>query len=49
MWRDDVQPSLPGLTRESIANSERAQRSNFPEFHNVYIESGSYETYKKTG
>ena len=24
-------------------------KANFPEFHNVYIEPGSYEIYKKTG
>ena len=24
-------------------------KANFPEYHNVYIEPGSYEIYKKTG
>ena len=37
--------------RRRAAHFERAQRqqANFPEFHKVYIEPGSYEIYKKTG
>ncbi|KRR24281.1 cytochrome P460 [Bradyrhizobium retamae] len=30
-------------------NALNAGKANFPEFHNVYIEPGSYEIYKKTG
>ena len=30
-------------------NALNGSKANFPEFHNVYIEPGSYEIYKKTG
>lgn len=30
-------------------NGLNGGKANFPEFHNVYIEPGSYEIYKKTG
>ena len=30
-------------------NALNGGKANFPEFHNVYIEPGSYEIYKKTG
>src|ERR1700743_757946 len=30
-------------------NALNGGQANFPEFHNVYIEPGSYEIYKKTG
>src|SRR5580658_8602223 len=30
-------------------NALNGGEANFPEFHNVYIEPGSYEIYKKTG
>jgi len=30
-------------------NAQNNGRANFPEFHNVYIEPGSYAIYKKTG
>jgi hypothetical protein len=30
-------------------NALNGGKANFPEFHNVYIESGSYEICKKTG
>src|ERR1700755_1431351 len=30
-------------------NALNSGKANFPEFHNVYIEPGSYEIYKKTG
>lgn len=33
------------LTPNALNNG----KANFPEFHNVYIEPGSYEIYKKTG
>ena len=29
-------------------NALNGGKANFPEFHNVYIEPGSYEIYKKT-
>jgi hypothetical protein len=37
--------------RRLTAHSKRAQRrqGQFPETHNVYIEPGSYEIYKKAG
>jgi hypothetical protein len=37
--------------RRRSAHSQRIERwhANFPEFHNVYIEPGSYDIYKKTG
>jgi len=31
------------------SNGLSGGKANFPEFHNVYIEPGSYEIYKKTG
>jgi hypothetical protein len=30
-------------------NALNGGKANFPEFHNVYIEPGSYDIYKKTG
>src|SRR5215813_607797 len=30
-------------------NALNGGKAGFPEFHNVYIEPGSYEIYKKTG
>jgi hypothetical protein len=30
-------------------NALNGGKANFPEYHNVYIEPGSYEIYKKTG
>jgi hypothetical protein len=30
-------------------NALNGGKANFPEFHNVYVEPGSYEIYKKTG
>jgi Cytochrome P460 len=33
------------LTPNALNNG----KANFPEFHNVYIEPGSYEIYRKTG
>ncbi|SDD99471.1 Cytochrome P460, partial [Cupriavidus sp. YR651] len=30
-------------------NALNGGKANFPEFHNVYIEPGSYAIYKKTG
>src|SRR5436190_15272795 len=30
-------------------NGLNGGQANFPEYHNVYIEPGSYEIYKKTG
>jgi hypothetical protein len=30
-------------------NALNGGKANFPEFHNVYIETGSYEIYQKTG
>lgn len=43
-WRHWVFVGSP-LTPNALNGGE----ANFPEFHNVYIEPGSYEIYKKTG
>ncbi len=43
-WRTWVFIGAP-LTPNALNNGE----ANFPEFHNVYIEPGSYAIYKKTG
>jgi len=43
-WRTWVYLGSP-LTPNALNNGE----ANFPEFHNVYIEPGSYAIYKKTG
>ncbi len=43
-WRTWVYVGSP-LTPDALNNG----KANFPEYHNVYIEPGSYELYKKTG
>src|SRR5215510_12388489 len=43
-WRTWVYVGSP-LTLDVLNNG----KANFPEYHNVYIEPGSYEIYKKTG
>jgi len=43
-WRTWVYVGSP-LTPDALNNG----KANFPEYHNVYIEPGSYEIYKKTG
>lgn len=43
-WRHWVFVGSP-LTPNALNDG----KANFPEFHNVYIEPGSYEIYKKTG
>jgi len=43
-WRSWVYVGSP-LTPDALNNG----KANFPEYHNVYIEPGSYEIYKKTG
>jgi Cytochrome P460 len=43
MWREWVFVGSP-LT----PNALNGGHANFPEYHNVYIEPGSYATYKKT-
>jgi Cytochrome P460 len=43
-WRSWIFVGSP-LTPNALNGGE----ANFPEFHNVYIEPGSYEIYKKTG
>jgi len=44
IWREWVFVGEP-LT----PNALNGGKANFPEYHNVYIEPGSYEIYKKTG
>ena len=44
IWREWVFVGEP-LTPNALNGGE----ANFPEYHNVYIEPGSYEIYKKTG
>ena len=44
MWRAWIFVGEP-LT----PNALNGGKANFPEFHNVYIEPGSYEIYRKTG
>jgi hypothetical protein len=44
IWRDWVYLGSP-LT----PNALNGGKAGFPEFHNVYMEPGSYEIYKKTG
>src|SRR5262249_36759436 len=43
-WRSWVYVGSP-LTPDALNNG----KAGFPEYHNVYIEPGSYEIYKKTG
>src|SRR5262245_50958571 len=43
-WRSWVYLGSP-LTPDALNNG----KAGFPEYHNVYIEPGSYEIYKKTG
>ncbi len=43
-WRSWVYVGSP-LTPDGLNDNKEA----FPEYHNVYIEPGSYEIYKKTG
>ena len=43
-WRTWVYVGSP-LTPDALNNG----KAGFPEYHNVYIEPGSYEIYKKTG
>ena len=43
-WRSWVYVGSP-LTPDGLNDSKKA----FPEYHNVYIEPGSYEIFKKTG
>ena len=43
-WREWVFVGSP-LTPDALNNG----KAGFPEYHNVYIEPGSYEIYKKTG
>lgn len=43
-WRSWVYVGSP-LTPDGLNNG----KAGFPEYHNVYIEPGSYEIYKKTG
>jgi hypothetical protein len=43
-WRSWVYVGSP-LTPDGLNNN----KEDFPEYHNVYIEPGSYEIYKKTG
>src|SRR5262249_60346913 len=43
-WRTWVYVGSP-LTLDVLNNG----KANFPEYHNVYIEPGSYDIYKKTG
>jgi len=43
-WRSWVYVGSP-LTRDALNNG----MAGFPEYHNVDIEPGSYEIYKKTG
>ena len=43
-WRSWVFVGSP-LTPDALNNG----KAGFPEYHNVYIEPGSYEIYKKTG
>ena len=43
-WRSWVYVGSP-LTPDGLNDS----KEDFPEYHNVYIEPGSYEIYKKTG
>ena len=43
-WRSWVYVGSP-LTPDGLNDS----KENFPEYHNVYIEPGSYEIFKKTG
>ena len=43
-WRSWVYVGSP-LTPDGLNDS----KEGFPEYHNVYIEPGSYEIYKKTG
>ena len=44
IWREWVYMGSP-LT----PNALNGGKAGFPEYHNVYMESGSYEIYKKTG
>ena len=44
IWREWVLVGVP-LT----PNALNGGHANFPEYHNVYIEPGSYAIYKKTG
>ena len=44
VWRDWVFVGSP-LTPNALNGGQ----ANFPEYHNVYIEPGSYEIYRKTG
>src|SRR5499425_3737039 len=44
IWRDWVFVGAP-LTPDALNGG----RANFPEYHYVYIEPGSYEIYRKTG
>jgi hypothetical protein len=44
MWRDWVWVGSP-LTPNALNGGQ----AGFPEYHNVYIEPGSYEIYRKTG
>ena len=44
IWREWVFVGEP-LTPNALNDG----KANFPEYHNVYIEPGSYEIYKKTG
>lgn len=43
-WRSWIYVGSP-ITPDGLNDS----KENFPEYHNVYIEPGSYEIYKKTG
>jgi hypothetical protein len=43
-WRSWVYVGSP-LTPDALSNG----KAGFPEYHNVYIEPGSFEIYKKTG
>src|SRR5499433_2061622 len=43
-WRSWIYVGSP-LTPDALNNG----KAGFPEYHNVYIEPGSYEIYKKTG
>src|ERR1700752_5227478 len=44
IWREWVFVGAP-LTPNALNNG----KAGFPEYHNVYMEPGSYEIYKKTG
>jgi hypothetical protein len=48
-WRTEATSFFADLSPEIRRITDIAERllANFPEFHNVYIEPGSYEIYKQ--